>query len=166
MIDGAQFKKQSMVQFERVFRGPIERIWEFLADAQRLPSWFGDGRIEPRAGGEVNIMGGHIRGVVTQWRPPRRLTYTWNVFNPGEDESSYPESYLTLELEPRANDCLLTLTHLPILERFEKQNAVGWHTFLDMLDAAVRGEPPEAREVHMKRNAARYGVNLSNLDLQ
>jgi hypothetical protein len=43
---------------------------------------------------------------------------------------------------------------------------MGWHTFLDMLDAAVRGAPPEAREVHMKRNAARYGVNLSNLDLQ
>jgi hypothetical protein len=55
------------------------------------------------------------------------------------------------------------LTHLPVLERFEKQNAMGWHTFLDMLDAAVRGEPPEPRAAYMQRNAARYGVDLSKL---
>jgi hypothetical protein len=40
---------------------------------------------------------------------------------------------------------------------------MGWHTFLDMLGTAARDEPPEPREVHMKRNAARYGVDLSNL---
>jgi len=28
-------------------------------------------------------MGGHIRGTVTQWQPPRKLIYTWNVFDPG-----------------------------------------------------------------------------------
>jgi uncharacterized protein YndB with AHSA1/START domain len=163
MIDDAQFKRQPMVQFERVFPGPMERIWDFLTDTQRLPGWFGDGRIEPRVGGLVKLMGGHIRGVVTQWRPPRRLIYTWNVFNPGEDASSYPESYLTFELKPGANDCLLTLTHLPVLEQFEKQNAIGWHTFLDILGAALRGDPPVARDVHLKRNAARYGVDLSKL---
>jgi uncharacterized protein YndB with AHSA1/START domain len=164
MIDDAQFKTLLMVQFERVFPGPIERIWEFITDTQRLSGWFGDGSIEPRVGGSVKIMGGHIRGIVTQWGPPRRLTYTWNVFSSEEEESSYPESYLTFELGARANDCLLELTHLPILERFKKQNAMGWHTFLDMLGAAIRGEPLEPREVHMKRNAARYGVDLSNLE--
>ena len=61
-------------------------------------------------------MDGHIHGVVTQWNPPRRLAYTWNVFNPGEDTFRYPESYLTFELEPSGKDVLLTLTHLPILD--------------------------------------------------
>jgi hypothetical protein len=55
------------------------------------------------------------------------------------------------------------LTHLPVLDRFEKQNAMGWHTYLDMLDAALRGEPAEPRQAHMQRTAARYGVDLSNL---
>ena len=41
---------------------------------------------------------------------------------------------------------------------------MGWHTFLDMLDAAVRGEPAEPRQVYMQRNAARYGVDLANLE--
>lgn len=152
-----------MVRFERLLPGPVERVWEFLVNTARLPGWFGEAAIEPRLGGAVNIMGGHVRGVVTAWNPPRRLTYTWNVFNPGETESSYPQSYVSFELEPRGRDVLLVLTHLPVLERFEKQNAMGWHTFLDMLSAAVREETPEPRSAYMKRNALRYDVDLSNL---
>src|SRR5262249_41001484 len=103
------------------------------------------------------------RGVVTVWDPPRRLTYTWNVYGPGESESRYPESYVSFELQPRADEVLLTLTHMPVLERFENQNAMGWHTFLDMVGAAVRGQEVETRAVYMQRNAARYGVDLANL---
>jgi uncharacterized protein YndB with AHSA1/START domain len=161
--DSGIFDKASMVRFERLLPGPIERVWEFLSDPKRLPEWFGDGTIMPQTGGAVNLMGGHIRGVVTQWDPPHRLAYTWNVFSPGEAQSPYPESYLTLTLEPRGDEVLLTLTHVPVLERFEKQNAMGWHTYLDMLAAAVRGEAIEPRAAYMKRNAARYGVDLGNL---
>ncbi len=108
-------------------------------------------------------MGGHIRGIITLWDPPHRLAYTWNVFSPGETRSAYPESYLTITLEPRGTEVLLTLTHLPVLERFERQNAMGWHTYLDMLAAAVRGEPAQPRAAYMKGNADRYGVDLSGL---
>jgi uncharacterized protein YndB with AHSA1/START domain len=163
MSDDGQLGRAAMVRFERLLPGPIERVWDFLTDPARLPGWFGDGTIEPRAGGVVRLMGGHVRGIVTQWQPPRRLAYTWNVFGPAQEESPYPESHLTIALEPRGDHVLLTLTHLPVLERFEKQNAMGWHTFLDMLGAALRGELPEPREAHMKRNAARYGVDLTNL---
>ena len=159
----AQFGKAPMVRFERLLPGPIERVWEFLVDPVRLPGWFGDAIIEPRAGGTVRIMGGHIRGVVTQWIPPRRLTYTWNVFDPADVESAYPESYVSFELEPRGDEVLLVLTHLPVLERFEKRNAMGWHTFLDMLAAALRGEPQKPRSAYAQQNAERYGVDLANL---
>jgi uncharacterized protein YndB with AHSA1/START domain len=163
MNDNGQFGKAHTVHFERLLPGPIERVWEFLVDTKRLPGWFGDATIEPRMGGEVRMMGGHVRGVVTRWNPPRRLTYTWNVFSPGDDESPYPESYVSFELEATGDEVLLTLTHLPVLERFEKQNAMGWQTFLDMLDTVLQGQTPEAREVYMKRNAARYGIDLSDL---
>ena len=103
-VDG-QFQRAPMVRFERTLPGPIERVWEFLTNTERLPAWFGQGTIEPREGGSVTLMDGHIRGVVTQWQPPRRLSYTWNVFSPGETESAYPESYLTIELEPRGDRC-------------------------------------------------------------
>jgi hypothetical protein len=78
--------------------------------------------------------------VVTQWQPPGRLGYTWNVYNPGDATSPYPESYLILTLAAAVEGTLPTLDHLPVLEKFVKLNAMGWHTFVDMVDAAVRGE--------------------------
>ncbi|HXW28338.1 MAG TPA: SRPBCC family protein [Xanthobacteraceae bacterium] len=163
MSDEAQLNKVSMVRFERRLPLPIERVWQFLTDTARLPEWFGHGSIEPGLGGAVSLMGGHIRGVITQWNPPWQLGYTWNVFDVGGEQSHYPQSYLCFELQPREDTVLLVLTHLPVLERFEKQTAMGWHSFVDMLGAAVRGEPVLPREVHMKRNAPRYGVDLANL---
>jgi len=163
MADSAEFLKTPAVRFVRLLPGPIERVWEFISTPKRLPEWFGGGRIDSRLGGTVELMDGHIRGVVTQWEPPRRLAYTWNVFSPGETRSAYPESYLTLELEPAGDQVRLTLSHLPVLERFETQNAMGWHTFLDLLEAAIKGEPRLPRADYMKRNAERYGVDLQDL---
>jgi uncharacterized protein YndB with AHSA1/START domain len=151
-------------RFERRLPGPAERIWAHLTETDKLAEWYGaDGTIEPREGGAVNLSGGHIRGVVTQWKPPRKLAYTWNVFGPGEAESPYPESYLTLTLEPAGDQVKLTLLHLPVLERFEAQNMMGWATFLDILEATVRGGPVEPRRTYMERNAALYGIDLGNL---
>ena len=151
------------VRFERLLPGPIDRVWEYLTTAALLPGWFGDGVIEPRIGGAVTLMGGQIRGTVTRWRPNKQLAYSWNVFSPGEAESAYPESYLTLDLEARGDRVLLRLTHFPVLERFEMQNAMGWHTYLDMVGAAIGGERVEERSAYMQRNAALYGVDMSNL---
>jgi uncharacterized protein YndB with AHSA1/START domain len=164
MNDRGQVLGFSGVRFERLLPGSVEQVWAHLTDCRKLAGWYGeDGEIEPREGGAVRLLGGHIRGVVTLWRPHRKLAYTWNVFGPGEAESPYPESYLTLELEPRDGEVLLTLTHLPVLERFQHQNAMGWHTFLDMLDAGLAGQPIEPRAAYMTRNAERYGVDLGDL---
>jgi len=144
-----------------------QEVWQAIATGPGVDSWFmGHNEIEPREGGRVTLMDGHIRGVVTLWQPPHRLSYTWNVFAPGDGPdavSAYPQSYLSFALEPRGADVLLRLTHLPVLDRFEKQNAMGWHTFLDMLAASLRGEKVVERPFYMKKNAALYGVDLNNL---
>jgi uncharacterized protein YndB with AHSA1/START domain len=154
------------VSFERVLPGPIARVWEHLTDTKLLPQWFGNATIEPRVGGAVRLMDGHIRGVVTQWHPPHRLSYTWNVFDPGDGPdaiSAYPESYLSFTLEETESGVLLRLSHVPILDRFEKQNAMGWHTFLDILSAALNREKVEERGFYMQKNAALYGVDINRL---
>jgi uncharacterized protein YndB with AHSA1/START domain len=157
MTAEAQFTHAHMVRFERAIEASPAAIWAVLTEPGRLPGWYGeDGRIDGRVGGAVSLMGGHIRGTVTQWQPRKRLAYTWNVFTPDQETSDFPESYLTLEIDRGA----LVLTHLPVLEAYVKLNAVGWHTFLDMADAAARDVAVEPRETYMKRNAERYGVDL------
>ena len=58
-------------------------------------------------------MGGHIRGTVTQWQPPQKLAYTWNVFDPGQTDFGLPDP----TSRSRWTAGKLTLTHLPVLER-------------------------------------------------
>ncbi len=72
MSQDAQFTHAHMVRFDRVLQGSIEKVWAVLTDAKWLPGWYGAGAIEPEVGGKVELMGGHIRGVVTQWDPPQR----------------------------------------------------------------------------------------------
>ncbi|TXL81818.1 SRPBCC family protein [Vineibacter terrae] len=158
MSDDGQLGTDTVVRFERVLPGPIERVWAYLTTSAHLAGWLGEGTIEPRAGGAVDIGKGHIRGIVTQWKPPRLLAYTWNVFGPDDVESPFPESYVMIELKPHGDDVLLTLTHRPILAGFEGLTRTGWHTLLDMLGALLRGEEPEPRQVLMERNRLRYGV--------
>jgi uncharacterized protein YndB with AHSA1/START domain len=152
------------VRFQRRLPGPIEKVWAHLTQPGELAGWYGAGSvIEAREGGAVVLNDGHIRGVVTQWRAPLTFAHTWNVFGAGETISPYPESYLTIELAADGDAVTLTLVHLPVLERFEPQNAMGWATFLDMLEAAANGEAAQPRRVYMEKNAALYGVDLANL---
>jgi uncharacterized protein YndB with AHSA1/START domain len=167
MTDKGEMTKVPSITFKRILPGPIEKVWSFITDTRNLPAWFGDNSsIDPKHGGAVKLMGGHIRGIVTQWQPPKKLIYTWNVFGPNDPAdavSEFPESYPTFELEARGDDVMLTFTHFPILERFVRQNAMGWHTMLDILEAGLRGQRIEERAVYMNKNAALYDVDLNAL---
>jgi uncharacterized protein YndB with AHSA1/START domain len=165
---------ESAVRFIRDFDAPAAKVWAFLTDSKLLPEWFGDGAIEPREGGAISLMAGHIRGVVTGWRPEKFLAYTWNVFQPGEDtasssvaigqakESAWPISYLELALEAAGGGTRLILTHRPIPEPMQKLTMIGWHTMLDMIAHGLKGEFPPRTDV-MPRSAALYGVDLNAL---
>jgi len=149
---------ESAVRFVRDFDAPPEKIWSFLTQNDRLPEWYGVGAIEPREGGRVSLMGGHIRGVVTGWRPPEFLAYTWNVFSPGEEASRFPISYLEFSLDGSR----LTLTHRPIPAAMQNQTMMGWHTMLDLIEAGLHGAFPKRADLFPK-NAALYGVDMAKL---
>lgn len=150
---------ESAVRFVRQMKAPPEKVWAFLTDSALLPEWYGDGAIAPREGGAVSLMAGHIRGVVTGWRPQKFLAYTWSVFQPGEEISAWPISYVELALEGATT---LTLTHRPIPEPMHKLTLLGWHTMLDMIEAGLEGRFPPRTEM-MPGSAALYGVDLNAL---
>jgi uncharacterized protein YndB with AHSA1/START domain len=158
-----QIVEEAAVVFERALSAPPEKVWAFLTETPHLTEWYGEGVIEPREGGKVELMSGHIRGVVTGWRPGQFLAYTWNVFSPGETVSRWPVSYLEFALAGEGAVTKLALTHRPIPTAMQPQTMMGWHTFLDMMGAAARGEIVGAMPEHMQKNAALYGVDLNNL---
>ena len=165
---------ESAVRFVRDFSAPPARVWEFLSEASRLPEWYGEGKIEPREGGVVTLLGGHISGVVTAWRPEKLLGYTWNVFQPGEATASrceaaghqkvsaWPVSYVEFVLGAAGGGTRLTLTHRPIPDAMQKPTAMGWHTYLDLLTAGLGGAFPKRADLFQK-NATLYGVDMNNL---
>jgi uncharacterized protein YndB with AHSA1/START domain len=153
---------ESAVRFVREFDAPVAKVWAFLTDGTLLPEWYGDGAIEPREGGKISLMAGHIRGVVTGWRPEKFLAYTWSVFQPGEEVSAWPISYLELALEETGKGTKLTLIHRPIPQAMQKLTMIGWHTMLDLIAAGLKGEFPPRLDV-MHRNAEIYGVELNAL---
>jgi uncharacterized protein YndB with AHSA1/START domain len=149
---------ENAVRFVRDFDTPPAKIWAFLTQTSLLPQWYGEGRIEPREGGAVSLMDGHIGGVVTGWRPEKFLAYSWNVLSPGENVSRFPISYLEFSLEGSR----LTLVHRPIPEAMQPQTMMGWHTMLDMIAEGLEGRFPPRTEM-MPKNAALYGVDLNAL---
>jgi uncharacterized protein YndB with AHSA1/START domain len=153
---------ESAVRFVRAFGAPPAKVWEFLTEAARLPEWYGEGNIEPREGGAVSLMGGHVRGVVTGWRPEKFLGYSWNVFAPDKTVSQWPVSYVELALEHGDGGTTLTLTHRPVPEAMQNQTAMGWHTYLDLLMAGLGGAFPKRADLFPK-NAALYGVDMNNI---
>jgi uncharacterized protein YndB with AHSA1/START domain len=154
---------EAAVVFERDLPAPPERAWAFLTEPSRLSGWYGDAVIEAREGGKIELMDGHIRGVITGWRPHQFLAHTWNVFQPGESFSAWPVTYLEFALAGNGATTRLTLTHRPIPARMQPQTMMGWHTFLDMLATAIRGEEVKPRGHYMQKNAALYDVDLGNL---
>ena len=154
---------ETAIEFERLLPASPEKAWTFLTEPARVAEWFGEGAIEPREGGKIEFMGGHIKGVVTGWRPNQFFAHTWNVFAPGETISGWPVSYLEFALAPDGAQTRLTLTHRPVIPRMQPQTMMGWHTFLDMLEDAIKGAVVGPRGSYMQKNAALYGVDLNNL---
>lgn len=153
---------ESAVRFTRSFDAAPGKIWAFLTDSGLLPEWYGEGAIEPHEGGKISLMGGHIRGVVTGWHPQKFLAYTWSVFQPGEEISAWPISYVEMALEPADDSTKLTLTHRPIPEAMQKLTMIGWHTMLDLIEDGLRDQFPPRLDI-MHRSAEIYGVELNAL---
>jgi hypothetical protein len=70
---------------------------------------------------------------VTRFEPPRALAFFWSG------------DLLIFELEPVVERVVLTLTHRKLATRGELiEVSAGWHSHLDVLDHALRGEKPRS----------------------
>ena len=170
----------STLRFERVLPGPVERVWSYLTQADKLAKWIATPKSDVRAGATVEFTWDHSKlsphkeptperykqyqGETSRWRvtrfdPPRALSVIW-------DEGTESESEMTFELTPRGNEVVLVLTH----ERIPKTEAInetagGWHTHLAILSDNLAGRVPrpfwETHAAVQEEYARRYGQNVS-----
>lgn len=153
------FTEPGTIRFERLLAGPIERVWAYLTESEKKAKWLAAGEIEPRVGGKVELQfrhndlsetddpipekykhmqdGTYFTGRVTQWNPPRLLSYTWG-------EETGEESEVTFELIPKEEKVLLVLTHRRLGDDPATLISVasGWHTHLGILADQLSGKEP------------------------
>jgi uncharacterized protein YndB with AHSA1/START domain len=141
------------IRFERRLPGPIERVWDYLTDADKRGKWLARGAVQPRVGGEVELHfrhadlsphkeeipekyrkyenGASFTAEVTRCEPPSLLSHTWA-----------DGSEVTFELTPQGGDVLLVLTHRRLTPTGMLSVAGGWHTHLGILVDHLNGRTP------------------------
>jgi uncharacterized protein YndB with AHSA1/START domain len=145
------------VRLERIFPGPIERIWAYLTESDKREKWLARGEMDLRVGGKVELIFNNERlssdtqtperfkgaeghkneGHITRCEPPRLLAFTW-----GENHFDTP-SEVTFELSPKGKDVLMVITH----RRLSNRNGMvlvsgGWHTHTGVLADVLNNEEP------------------------
>ena len=136
MTEMGTIVEPSVLRFERELPGPIERVWAYLTESDKLPQWFSAGVVTPRKGGEMQLEMG-MSGTVTVWDPPHVLEYTWN--EPERESIPVFDALVRWELRAAGERVHLTLTHSRIPAATYPQFGAGWHTLLDRIAALLDG---------------------------
>jgi len=139
------------LKIQRLLPGPIERVWAYLTDSDMRRKWLAAGKMELKVGAPfefvwrndelTNPPGNKPEGFgeehrmqsrITELDPPRKITFTWN--DSGD---------VTIELEQKGKDVLLTLIHRRLASRNTMlMVGAGWHMHLDVLVARASGKEP------------------------
>lgn len=173
-----KFTEPGTIRFERLLPGPIERVWTYLTEPDKKAEWLAAGSIEPHVGGKVELNfnhknlsekdvpipekykhmedGTYFTGKITQYDPPRLLSYTWG-------EETGEESEVTFELKPRDEKVLLVLTHRRLGDDRDMLISVGagWHTHLGILADRLEGKEPDGFWKVHNRMEKEYGQRIS-----
>ena len=124
------------LRFERTLDHPAARVWEAITTPAGLAAWFPfDVEGERRTGAPLRFVfregeAEDFTGEMVEFTPQSAIELRW-----GGEET------VRLELAPSGSGCVLRL-----INRFDElgkaaRDAAGWHTCLDLLEAALSGEP-------------------------
>lgn len=160
MSDFGLIAENGTIRFERLFPGPVEKVWDYLTKPELLVSWLAQGEVQLRVGGFVELAfdvteesdrtmaGLAVSGVVIRCHPPESLAFTWT--------DAVTMSRVMFELERRQSQVLFLLTHAGLsVDRTAKCSA-SWHAHLNILQAHLRNEPKEPFAVEFSRVITHY----------
>jgi len=153
------------LKIQRFLPGPIERVWAYLTESDLRRQWLAAGSMEMKVGAPFEFVWRNdeltnppgqrpsgfpeehrMQARITELDPPHKLSITWGS-----------TGGVSFELEPRANDVLLTIIHHRVTERATLLNvSAGWHMHLDTLVARATGKEPAPFWVGWSRLKAEY----------
>ncbi|HEY4322062.1 MAG TPA: SRPBCC family protein [Gemmatimonadales bacterium] len=170
----ATYPEANTLRMERVLTGPIERVWQYLTDAELRGKWLAAGPMELRAGGRVEMTWANdtlsplpdevpekqvgarssMQGTVVACDPPRMIRYEWQI---GVDATE-----VTFELSPAGENVLLRLTHRRVTVPATLQGvSIGWQSHLDVLADVLEGKTPRPFWKNFTALKERYTVLLA-----
>jgi uncharacterized protein YndB with AHSA1/START domain len=127
------------LRFRRSWPDPVEDVWAALTEPDRVLRWIGSYEGERRAGGsgtftmthEEQPAGEPMR--IVECDAPRRLVVEW------ESEQAWR---VELDLTEEDGRTVLVFTQLFPAGTEVTDYVLGWHWYLDKLDAEVSGGTP------------------------
>ena len=142
------------ILLEHLLPGPIERVWEYIADSEKRGKWLGTGILQPKAGTTFTLYlrnsdlstveevtppqyikhdaGYHTECRITQCDPPTTPAFLWDKV-----------TEITIRLTPQGDNVLLRLTHRQLTGRTPLSAfAAAWHAHLAFLAAHLSGRDP------------------------
>jgi uncharacterized protein YndB with AHSA1/START domain len=164
-----QLIEPTVLKLKRLLPGPVERVWRYITENDLRRQWMASGDMKLEVGAEVEFVWRNDEltdppGARPDWMsaenrmvcrilevdPPRRLFISW-----GE------QSDVLLELEPRGNDTLLTVTHRrPPTRDVLLSVSAGWHSHIDVLAARLAGARPGPHWDNWVRLHAEYAARF------
>jgi uncharacterized protein YndB with AHSA1/START domain len=134
-----------VLDIQRRYDAPPERVWQAWTDPQALSRWFGPGDdgsvtqadIDLRPGGAYTIAfrtpdgeEHRVSGTYEEVARPRKLSFTWAW-------QSTPErvSFITVRFEPRDGGTLMSFRHERFFDRAARDSHErGWRMTIAKLD--------------------------------
>lgn len=121
------------MRFERHYPRSVETVWNALTEPTRLAEWMGAAHVEPRQGGQIEIMTDGpfpMRGEVRVWDPPHVLEFFWS-------NAHAPDSVVRYELQTVSGGTRMLFSHQGIPYANAALFSPGWHGYLAALGALL-----------------------------
>ncbi|MEO9130436.1 MAG: SRPBCC family protein [Sphingomonas sp.] len=167
MVDHAAQTSPDTLRFERLLDAPVETVWEWLVDSEKRCRWFAAGKMEPRVGGDLELIFDHdnlsagdvpyppeyakYKGAKSQEKivrfdPPHLLAFTFSGEGNGVAEFA---------LFPEGERTRLVLTHTGVTRSARGGTGAGWYSHLAVLEARLAGgEIRDFWALHKKSESA------------
>lgn len=156
MSTHASFKAPGEIQFERLFPGSVEELWEYLSKSEKRAEWLASGEMPLQEGAYFTLHFEHSR--LSKQKDP--VPEKFRKYENGDDmpsrliELNVPSrlkiswsggSEVLFELVPKEDNTQLILTHSRLEDSREVlvSVAAGWHTHLGILEDRLFGKEPD-----------------------